>query len=641
MATSLATHDRILKKAIADHGGYVFSTAGDSFGASFPTAAAALDAAVQVQLALDGETWSGPEIKVRMGIHTGSSQERAGNYFGPEVNRAARIMSAANGGQVLVSGATAQLVAGVVGASYSLVDRDIHALKDLDRPEHLFELTHPALPQVTEPIRTADAERNHLPAQLTSFVGRESELEAIADLLEKSRLVTLTGVGGTGKTRLSIEAATRAQDGYPDGVWMVELAPISDAALVAGEVADLWGLRAGEGVDLIRVLKAHLASRTMLMVLDNCEHLLEAAGTLVSELLASSSGLTVLATSRESLGVPGESIYRVPSLGLPRDPAAAGDSDAVQLFVDRACQKGNEVSPTEMEAVVRICRRLDGIPLGIELAAARLRSLSVAELADRLERSFRILTGGSKTAVPRQRTLQTAIDWSYELLDEESAAVFRRLSVFAGGFGLDAAEDVAADQAIEDWQILDHIDQLVDKSLLVAAHREGGTRFRMLEPIRQYGQERLANSGEADAIYFAHAGHYATYVAEVSPRLRGPDQRQANDDLLTEWDNIRLAVATLEDKGQGNQLLTTCFDLTWFFNQSSLLVEGRELLLSALGAVGADASDGGRLGPGGRRRCWPRSSPILKGSTMRRGAWQGRSAPARTVWWAGSPQLGD
>ncbi len=445
---------------------------------------------------------------------------------------------------------------------------------------------------MTEPIHTADVTRNHLPAQLTSFVGRRRELDAIAALIEDSRLVTLTGVGGTGKTRLAVEAASRAEEDYPDGVWMVELAPVADPALVVGEVADLWGLRAGEGVDLIRVVKSHVARQTMLLVVDNCEHVLESAADLVAQLLAAAPGLTVIATSRESLGIGGEAVYRVPSLGLPERSSGADASDAVQLFLDRAAHKGGDDIPaTEMEAVVRICRRLDGIPLGIELAAARLRTLSATELADRLDASFRILTGASKTAVSRQRTLQTAIDWSYDLLGEETAAVFRRLSVFAGGFDLAAAEAVGVDEAIQDWQVLDHIDQLVDKSLIVAAHHGGQTRFRMLEPIRQYGQERLAAAGEADAVYEAHARHYAGYVAEVAPGLRSREQRRANDELLAEWDNIRLALATLQDKGRADLLLLTCFDLTWFFNQSSLLVEGRELVLSALQSVGNEASD--------------------------------------------------
>lgn len=589
MATSLATHDRIMEGVIADHGGYVFSTAGDSFAAAFPTASAALEAAVEAQLALLAESWNGPPIRVRMGIHIGSAHERAGNYFGPDVNRAARIMSAANGGQVLVSGVTAQLMAST-DPGYVLMDRGVHTLKDLDRPERLFELRDPRLPEVDQPLHTAGAERAHLPAQLTSFVGRRAELDAVAGMLESARLVTLTGVGGTGKTRLSIQAATEVQDRFPDGVWMAELASISDPALVINEVAELWGLRPGEGVDLIRVVKSRLSARTLLIVLDNCEHVLEAAALMVSELLAVAPDLTVLATSRESLGLPGEAVYRVPSLGLPSGQSDPAGSDAVRLFLDRASRLGSEISPSELDSVVRICRRLDGIPLGIELAVARLRTLSPAELADRLEDSFRILTGGSKSAVPRQRTLQTTIDWSYDLLDQKEAHLFRRLSVFAGGFDLAAAEALGTAELVEEWQILDLVDQLVDKSLLNATHAGPQTRFHMLESIRQYAQERLAATGEAENLFLAHARHYAAHVAEMEPRLRGPNQSQANDDLLLEIDNIRQALSTLLNRGEIDQLLETCFDLGFFWAQSGLVVEGRDMLLSGLESAGDEAS---------------------------------------------------
>lgn len=591
MAASLAAHDRIMQSAITKHSGFVFSTAGDSFAAAFPHADAALEAAVEAQLALNAERWLGPAIQVRMGVHTGASHERASNYFGPEVNRAARIMSAANGGQVLVSGVTAQLMAST-DPGYELVDRGLHGLKDLARPAHLFELRHPRLPEVKDPLRTADPERNHLPAQLTPFVGRRAELEAVTDLLQSARLVTLTGVGGTGKTRLSMEAANLVQDRFPDGVWMAELAPISDPDLVISEIAELWGLRPGEGVELVRVVGSYLGSRHLLLVIDNCEHVLETAASAIAELLSAAPELEILATSRESLGVPGEAVYRVPSLGVPEGGSDPADSDAVRLFMDRADRAGRGVSPSEMDAVVRICRRLDGIPLGIELAVARLRTLSPTELADRLEDSFRILAGGSKVAVPRQRTLQTAIDWSYQLLDTDEASLFRRLSVFAGGFDLRAAEATGAGGEVEEWQILGLIDQLIDKSLLDTIPASQPMRFRMLEPIRQYGQERLAAAGEGQNAYLTHARHYADYVSDVAPRLRGPDQRQANDDLMAEVDNIRLALASLLEHADFDQFLETCFHLTFFWGQSGLLVEGREIVLSGLESADDAASPG-------------------------------------------------
>ncbi|MFO7548569.1 MAG: adenylate/guanylate cyclase domain-containing protein [Acidimicrobiia bacterium] len=591
MAASLAVHDRILTEALAAHGGYVFSTAGDSFGAAFPTARAALTAAVAAQLALGSEAWTGPPIRVRMGIHTGSSQERDGNYFGPDVNRAARVMSAANGGQVLVSGATAEL-AGALETPLALVDRGIHALKDLERPEHLFELRHPDLPEVAEDLHTLDVERVHLPSQLTTFVGRQVELEAVTRMIRGSRLVTLTGAGGTGKTRLAVEAASTLSDEYPDGVWMVELDPISDGDLVASEVANLWGLRPGEGIELVQVIVGHLAGRRLLLIVDNCEHVLASAARVIDTLLAAGPGLSVVATSRESLGIPGETVYRVPSLGLPADGAADVDSDAVRLFLDRAgrVRPGFSATPTDLAAIARICRRLDGIPLGIELAAARMRTLGPLQLADRIDDSFRILAGGAKAGVARQRTLETAIDWSHDLLDDRESSLFRRLSVFAGGFDLVAAEVVGASEGVEDWEVLDLLDQLVDKSLVVVGPAGGDTRFRLLEPIRRYGEERLLEAGELSEVRSAHARHYARLAAATAPRLRGRDQDIAVAGLMLELDNLRGALATLVDQRDADLFLDTCFHLLWFWALASLQVEGREVVLSGLEEVGAVAS---------------------------------------------------
>jgi predicted ATPase/class 3 adenylate cyclase len=587
MSTSLAVHDRIIRRAAGDHAGYVFSTAGDSFAVAFHTATDAVGTAVDAQLALNAEPWNGPPIRVRMGIHTGSSEERAAAYFGSEVNSAARIMSAANGGQVLVSAATAQLLA-QTRSGYELVDRGVHALRDLDRPEHLFELRHPRLPEVREALHTVDPVGTHLPTQPTAFVGRRAELKAVAELVGSARLVTLTGAGGTGKTRLSIQAASQVHDRFPDGVWMAELAPISDPGRVINEIAELWGLRAGQGVDVLQVVKSYLDGRRLLIVLDNCEHVLGAAASAVAELLGAAPELRFLATSRESLGLPGEAVYRLPSLGLPGSGSNPAESDSVRLFLERAGRKESEIPSSELDAVVRICRRLDGMPLGIELAVARLRTLTPVELADRLEDSLRFL--GSNASVPRQRTLHTTIDWSYDLLDPDEARMFRRMSVFAGGFDLTAAEAIGGDEKAEEWEVVDLIDQLVDKSLINADHAGGQTRFRMLEPIRQYGRERLAAAGEAEDVHVAHGHYYAEYVSHTEPRFRGPDQRRANDELLLDIGNIRLALSTLLERGEFDRFLETCFSLSFFWTQSGLLVEGREVLLEGLHQAGEDAS---------------------------------------------------
>ena len=583
MAASLIAHDRILESAIADLGGYVFSSAGDSFAAAFTTPLAALGAAMRAQLGLLDEAWEGPAIRVRIGVHTGTSYERAGDYFGPDVNRAARVMAAANGGQILVSGATADLTAELVEAPMELQDRGVHPLRDLERPERLFELLHPDLPEVTEPLRTEPVDLVHLPAQLTSFVGRREDVEEVKALLQSNRLVTLTGVGGTGKTRLAMEVAGALGDDYPDGVWMAGLADIADPALVVNEVADVWGLRAGDGMGLIQVIKAHLARRKLLLLLDNCEHLLEEAAAIAVEMLGSSPGLSILATSRETLGTAAEIVFRVSSLGLPGEGSDLARSESVRLFLDRAARMKPDLAPSQadLEAIARICRRLDGIPLGIELAAARVRTLTLLDLADQLETSFRVLTAASKTTVRRQRTLENTIGWSYDLLSEGESALFRRLSVFAGGFDLPAAENVG-----DTNDVFGLLDQLVDKSLVVPLQQARFSRFRLLEPIRQYGQARLADEGEEDEARLLHARHYAAAVAQIAPSLRGSDQRQANRSLLLENDNIRVAMSTLLGLGDIDRFLDIGFDLTWFWAQSSLQVEGRDLLVGALRSHG-------------------------------------------------------
>ena len=587
MAASLAAHDRILETAIADLGGYVFSSAGDSFAAAFATPLAALDAAMRAQLGLLSEAWEGPPILVRMGVHTGTAYERAGDYFGPDVNRAARVMTAANGGQILVSAAATELTEGSVKAPMELMDRGVHPLKDLEHPEHIFELLHPDLPEISEPLRTEPIERVHLPVQLTSFVGRSADLEEVHALIQSNRLVTLTGVGGTGKTRLAVEVAGTLEDDFPDGVWLAGLADIADPALVVNEVAEVWGLRPGEGMGLIQVIKAHLARKKLLLLVDNCEHVLEAAAAIVAEMLGSSPGLSILATSRETLGVAGEVVYRVSSLGLPIGESDLAKSESVRLFLDRATMMKPDLapSPTDLSAIARICRRLDGIPLGIELAAARVRTLTLPDLADQLDESFRVLTAASKTTVRRQRTLENAIGWSYDLLSKEESALFRRLAVFAGGFDLPAAEKVGGSVGV-----FGLLDQLVDKSLVVPIQHAQASRFRLLEPIRQYGQARLEGEGEEDDVRLLHAAHYASTVADIAPSLRGPDQRQANRDLLLENDNIRVAMSTFLGRGDVDRFLDIGFDLTWFWAQSSLQVEGRDLLAAALRSHGDEAS---------------------------------------------------
>lgn len=584
MTSSLAVHDRIIREAIAANGGKVFATGGDSFSAAFPTAIAALKAAAEGHLGLENEDWVGPRITVRIGIHAGVADERDGNYFGPSVTRASRIMSAGHGRQTLLSSTAAELVRDDLESTITLVDLGIHPLKDLGRPEHLFELRIEGLPPVETRLGTEVGGGDHLPEQLTSFVGRSAELAAVTELLDDSRLVTLTGVGGTGKTRLAIEVARGHGERFADGVWMSELAPVSDSNLVLGEIADTWGLRPGEGATLMQVVSNYLSTRELLLIVDNCEHVLDTVARLLTDLIAVSPGLRILATSRESLGIPGEVVYRVPSMVLPVDNEEALHSDAVTLFLDRTRKILPDYSPSEeaFDAIIAVCRRLDGIPLALELAASRLRSLSPIELLDRLDHSFRLLTGGAKTALPRQRTLQAAIDWSYELLDPQERSLFRSASVFVGGFDLSAIEDVAGGADLARWEILDLVDQLADKSLLIPDPGTVRNRFHMLEPIRQYAQERLANEGEIEAVRSAHAEYYAEFVSRTEPRLRGPEQKTAHEELRREIDNIRLALSHHRESGRIHQLLQMCFNLNWFWSQASMQVEALDLILPCL-----------------------------------------------------------
>jgi predicted ATPase/class 3 adenylate cyclase len=583
MAASLELHDQILHRCIETNGGYVFSTAGDAFAAAFQSAREAFVAASTAQLELCAADWPGPTIAVRMGIHTGSAEERGGDYFGPVLNRAARIMSAGHGGQLLLSAVTTELLADHVPDPGRLVDLGLHNLRDLDRPEQLFEFRHPDLPRITDPLKTADVRHSNLPEQLTSFVGRARELTEIGQHLFDSRLITLTGVGGTGKTRLSQEAARAAADSFDDGVWLAELAPVTEPALVLSEIADLWGLRAGEGADLGSVVHTYLADKHLLLIVDNCEHVLDTAAHVVAAMLQAAPGLRIIATSRESLGVPGEVVYHVPSLLVAADAAHAAESEAVSLFLDRArtARPGFDPDDSDIEAIVRICRRIDGIPLGVELAAARLHSMDPAQLADRLEDSFRIL--GSKSALPRHRTLNTTIEWSHDLLKPESRAVFRRLSTFAGGFDLLAAEAVCPDDEIQDWEIIDHLDDLVDKSLVIADHEAGGvTRFRLLEPIRQFGAEQLADSGEEGNIRSAHADYFLDMCRRAEPGLRGPNQSEWFDRIDTEYDNVRAALAWLLEAGRLESYLDVCWGLTWYWQRHGFHLEGIDFLLSGL-----------------------------------------------------------
>ena len=456
----------------------------------------------------------GIELRVRIAIHTGEAELRDGDYFGPTVNRTARLRATAHGGQIVMSQAAADLVRDQLPNGIDLNDLGVHRLPDLGRPETVFGLVHPELPSTFPPLRSIDAFPGNLPVQLTSFVGRDREMKLIAEGFNSSRLITLTGTGGVGKTRLAVQAAAEMLTAYPDGVWLCELAAVSDPASMLQALAVSMGMAPGTGALRGEDIADFIGSRRMLVLLDNCEHLLDAAAELVDQLLARCPFVCVLATSREALDVPGEQVIRLRSLELPDTEVALDELvrvDATRLFVERAAAVGSQLrfEPSDAKPIAEICRRLDGIPLAIELAAARVVALSPSEIAGHLDERFRLLTGGRRASLERHHTLRAAVDWSYSLLEDTERLVFDRLGVFPSTFDADAAIAVAGD-GIENWDVIDALSSLVAKSMLVADRApSGSTRYQMLETLRHYARERLDSAGTADACRRRHAQHYA------------------------------------------------------------------------------------------------------------------------------------
>jgi predicted ATPase len=524
-----------------------------------------------------------------MGLHTGEGVLAGDDYVGIDVHRAARIMSAGHGGQILVSEATRALIGSDLSDGATLRDLGDHRLKDLRQPEHLFQVQHPDLPSDFPPLRSLSARPNNLPIQLTSFVDRDQETTDVRTLLSAARLVTLMGVGGTGKTRLALHVAAGSVETFRDGVWLVELASITNPALVAETVVDVLGARQPSRA-AADALRETLADRTVLLIMDNCEHVLGAVAELCSDLLRRCPGLRVLATSRESLDVPGEAIYRVPPLSLPDGHALPPHSldayAATRLFVERARLYRPDLAPDPEEArtIARIALRLDGIPLAIELAAARTKVLSVAQIADRLDDRFRLLTGGARSGLSHHQTLQAAMDWSYDLLADEERALFRTLAVFAGGFSLDAAESVWRWDGSGAGDILDVLTRLVDKSLVLAEHLPSGEfRYRMLETVRRYALDRLVESGEAGEARSRHRDHFRRLVEEAEPDLVGPRQKAWLDRLELEHDNLRAALEwSTADQGSGEAGLRMAAGLWWFWEIRGYWSEGRRWLRDLL-----------------------------------------------------------
>lgn len=502
MKAALAKHDSILKEAIESNHGDIIKTTGDGVHAVFSTAIDAINTAVSAQYNFKSLI-TNLAIKVRMGLHTGEAELRDGDYFGSSLNRAARIMSVGHGEQILLSETTAQVVREHLLKDLTLLELGEHYLKGLVRPEKIYQLIAPDLQKDFPPLNSISKSASNLPIQLTSFVGREKEIEEIKALLNSSRLVTLTGSGGTGKTRLSIEVGTQLLSSFSNGVWMIELAPLSDESQIIPALAQAFGLQELPFNPLKNMVLDYLRDKKLLLILDNCEHLIAACARLADELLHQCAGLKILASSREAFGIAGEVAYRTPSLA---------DSESTSLFVDRARAANSKFSLTDSNAssVAQICSRLDGIPLAIELAAARTKLLSAEQIASRLDNIFRLLVGGSRTALPRQQTLRALIDWSYDLLSEEEKNLLRIASVFVGGWKLDALEAVS-----EDPNALEHLEGLVNKSLVVTEEHKSEMRYFLLETIRQYAREKLFEAKQAAAARDRHFIHYKNMTNDL------------------------------------------------------------------------------------------------------------------------------
>jgi predicted ATPase/class 3 adenylate cyclase len=560
MRDALARHDAILRDAVEHRDGVVVKTTGDGLHAAFATAPDSVLAALDAQRALIREEWALPEpLKVRMGLHTGVAEVRDGDYYGTAVNRAARVSAAAHGGQIVASAATADLVRDDLTPEVSLIDLGEHRLRDLGRAERLVQFTHPDLPADFPPLRSLDAFPGNLPVQRTAFVGRSDDLVAVRAAVDDSPVVTLTGVGGVGKTRLALQVAADAVARFPDGVWFVDLGPVLDAGYVAGAFSASLLLPERRQGTLEESIVVALRDKRLLVVLDNCEQVVDAVADLVDTVVGSCPGVSVLATSREALGVDGEDTYDVRPLATPAPGAqeatgALADNDAVRLFAERArsAKRGFALSSENAPVVAEICQRLDGIPLAIELAAARLKMMSPTDVLARLDERFQLLAGGRRTVLERHQTLRGAIDWSYALLEPTEQLLFARLSVFAGGFTLDAAEAVGAGDDVEERVVLAILGSLVAKSMVVTDDAAAGTRYRLLDTLREYAAERLDELDDLTRVHTRHAAHFVALVDTVGPMLKGPDDEEGVARLAADQDNLRAALGWTRDHGDAS-----------------------------------------------------------------------------------------
>jgi len=551
MRAALVRHDDIVCAAIGEHEGFLIKARGegDSTFSVFARATDAVVAACGLQAALTSEPWPhGAPLRVRIAVHTGEADRGVDDYYGTAVNRCARLRSIAHGGQVLVSESTTGLVRESLPEEVTLRDLGFQRLRDLAEPERVSQLHHPLLPSDFPALRTIDLVANNLPYQVSTFIGRDAEMTKVRELLRETRLLTLTGAGGVGKTRLALQAAAEMLYEYPDGVWLVELAALSDGGLVLQTLAATLGVREEPGRPLAETLTSWLRSKRLLLLLDNCEHLVDATAGLAESLLLQCPGLRIVATSRETLRTEGEAVWRVPSLSVPhRTPGTEPQPEqltqyaAVRLFIDRATRVSPAFKMTNENApsVAEICSRLEGVPLAIELAAARTSILSPVQIEERLDERFRLLTGGRRTALPRQQTLEATVRWSYDLLPQAEKRLFARLSVFAGGFTLEAAEAVCSGAGTDASDVAELLGELASKSLVIP----GTGRYWMLETLRAYGRQRLEESGETEARRQCHASHFLGFAEEARTQMTGAGQAHSLRRLDREGENLRAALA--------------------------------------------------------------------------------------------------
>jgi predicted ATPase/class 3 adenylate cyclase len=591
MHEAVRRHDAILRAAITEHGGHVFKTMGDAFCAAFTRPDSALAAMLAVRERLAAENFSAVAgLRVRAALHTGFADERDGDYFGPALNRVARLLAIGHGGQILLSGVTRDLAHDSLPCGATLVDLGSHRLRDLTEAEHVWQLDIAGLPNEFPPLRSLDAMPNNLPIARTCFVGRENDVAEVRELLDRHRLLTIVGSGGVGKTRLAVQVGAQVLDRYPDGVWFVDLAPIDDPELVASVVAQAIGMSQRQGQRVDEAIPQWLKRKKMFLIFDNCEHLLEPVAALAHAISATTPDVRILATSRQALNISGEAVHLLPSLAVPPEAARLKSAEAlgygaIALFVDRAQAADTRFSMTDDNApiIAEICRRLDGIALAIELAAARVKVLSIPNLAQRLGERFKLLTGGSRDLLPRQKTLTALIDWSYDLLTPQEQRLFNRLGVFAGGFGLNAATAVCSGDSLDELDVLDLLSSLTDKSLVVADTSGETARYRLLESTAAYALGKLAESDERERMGRRHAQYFREQAEAADERSGSGSTVAWLANVELEIDNYRTALEwglTHDNDPVLGGAIAGALGMLW--NPAGLIVEGRYWIERAL-----------------------------------------------------------